>query len=72
MLAVFVAQTKGMKSYDLATSERVEESRLSWRTPENANCAAGTRSTHDGHLEAHVAAHTSPLMRDLPVARASS
>ena len=67
MLAVFVAQTKGMNPTTWRRLERVEESRLSWRTPENANCTAGTRLTHDGHLEAHVAAHTSP---DLPVAGA--
>ena len=74
VLAVFIAQTKGVKFYDLQTSGAVRgEGVFLIRRPDNAydvNCidvqlARGRLLV--GHLEAGVAAHLSPLMRDLPV-----
>ena len=74
VLAVFVAQTKGIKFYDLRRSGAVrgEGVFLVWR-PDNTydiNCLdvrLVRGRTMIGHLEAPVAAQLSPLMRDLPV-----
>ena len=74
VLAVFVAQTKGIKFYDLQRSGAVRgEGVFLVRRPDNAydvNCldvrlARGRILI--GHLEAPVATQLSPLMRDLPV-----
>ena len=75
VLAIFVAQTKqGIKFYDLGTSGVVRrEGVFLVRRPNNlydVNCI-DVRLMHGrvmfGRLKAPVAAHLSPLMRDLPV-----
>ena len=74
VLAVFVAETKGIKFYDLQRSGVVRGERVFLvRWPNNAydgNCIDVRLTRGDlmvGHLEAPVAARLSPLMRDLPI-----